>query len=243
MLLGWPSWWPRAATRATCHYCGERSVLECGSEDVTECHTSAEHERRSRGTLGAWTCSACGSSNHQAADGRVLDVYERAMWDAGANVPSHASGSTSSAGASVFCRTCLTHQTLVTNLLSNYLADDGVRPHHSRRTTRMTKRAWRSFLRTAPRWKSATPSCVPRARPRSKRRSNRWIAACFARRSARGCRARLRPRTPQRHRWRRRRRSLLPWRALTLAPCMSRRSSWWPCAPAARSCPRARPRC
>ncbi|WFC93917.1 hypothetical protein MBRA1_000543 [Malassezia brasiliensis] len=58
------------------------------------------------------------------ADGHTLDVWERAMWDNGENPGRFASATTEhSTAPCVFCRTCLTNQTLVTNLLANYLGE------------------------------------------------------------------------------------------------------------------------
>lgn len=84
----------------------------------------ASDMRLSSGTPARWFCSACASWNHTDEHGHILDLYERPMWDASVNDVQYATHRKDSSPASLFCRTCLANQTLVTNLLASYLPDD-----------------------------------------------------------------------------------------------------------------------
>ena len=117
-----------APARATCHFCGCTSVLvpPYGKADV-QMHPSAPHV--SAGTRVRWYCSVCESWNHADEAGQIMDVWERPMWDARLNTRQFAQVPTSAPAdaPAPFCRTCLANQTLVINLLANYLSDDDVR--------------------------------------------------------------------------------------------------------------------
>lgn len=121
-------WRRLTASRApyVCHFCGQASVLvpPYGTSSRSQPVSTEAGTHISCGTPARWFCSACGCWNHQDLDGHTLDVWERAMWDTSANPDGFASASADdSAAPCVFCRTCLTNQTLVTNLLANYLSE------------------------------------------------------------------------------------------------------------------------
>lgn len=116
----------KAPAAHACHFCGQASVLvpPYGDGDAQLARVQGRAARVSSGTPARWFCSACGSWNHRGANGEVLDVWERAMWDAGANESAFATPSKVREEDHVFCRDCLTNQTIVTNLLANYLSGD-----------------------------------------------------------------------------------------------------------------------
>ncbi|WFD21801.1 hypothetical protein MEQU1_000457 [Malassezia equina] len=62
--------------------------------------------------------------NHRDEQGHVLDLYERPMWDADVNHDTFATRQTLPPASRVFCRSCLANQTIVANLLANYLSED-----------------------------------------------------------------------------------------------------------------------
>ena len=119
-----------AHTLRTCHYCGSTSVLlpPYGDADALRVARSVPDDAPhvSTGTPARWFCSVCESWNHADAQGHPLDVWEREMWDASANPPSHAAAAEplDRLPSNVFCRTCLTNQTLVTNILADYLPEE-----------------------------------------------------------------------------------------------------------------------
>lgn len=114
---------------AACHFCGSESVIvppygtESALRKVVQRSDASAHPLSS-GTRTRWFCSVCQSWNHQDEQGHVLDLYERPMWDADMNRTAFATRSTPAPTSSVFCRSCLANQTIVANLLANYLADD-----------------------------------------------------------------------------------------------------------------------
>ncbi|WFD29387.1 hypothetical protein MSPP1_000396 [Malassezia sp. CBS 17886] len=121
-------WWRRGDARAMCHFCGQPSVLvpPYGRGERAHPHVPAHGvgERVSSGTPARWYCAACESWNHADTAGRPIDVWERPMWDAHMNRSDFVGAQRAVDPSPRFCRTCTTHQTLVTNLLANYLSDD-----------------------------------------------------------------------------------------------------------------------
>ena len=129
MRRAW-SWRRGKTAEATCHFCGTKSILvpPYGDACTARVAQTSSPVRLSSGTRARWFCSACESWNHTDAQGRIMDLYERPMWDASVNrsqLATTPSRTTSTdAGEPVFCRKCLANQTLVTNLLASYLPDD-----------------------------------------------------------------------------------------------------------------------
>lgn len=123
MLRAWPGRWRWRRRAATCHFCGCASVLVPPSGDAPDA-LPASDMRLSSGTPARWFCSACASWNHTDEHGHILDLYERRMWDASVNDVQFASRDKDPYPASLFCRTCLANQTLVTNLLASYLPEE-----------------------------------------------------------------------------------------------------------------------
>ncbi|WFD18071.1 hypothetical protein MCAP1_000283 [Malassezia caprae] len=114
---------------AACHFCGTESVIvpPYGAESALRKAAQGMDARShplSSGTSTRWFCAVCHMWNHRDEHGRVLDLYERPMWDADLNHDAFATRQAPARASSVFCRSCLANQTIVANLLANYLSDD-----------------------------------------------------------------------------------------------------------------------
>lgn len=111
-------WGPR--TRV-CHFCGESSVLAppYGARSIQ----ISGAQRVSAGTPHRWFCSACESWNLVGKHGEILDAWDRSMWDESVN-RAPLPRTSAQAHQSPFCNTCLMNQTLVANMLAEYLPDE-----------------------------------------------------------------------------------------------------------------------
>lgn len=110
-------WGPRAHT---CHFCGESSVL-APPYGARPAHVSTG-QRISAGTPERWYCSVCLSWNVVSKNGEILDTWDREMWDESMNRPAQYRGTVPR--DTLFCNVCLTNQTLVANMLAEYLPDE-----------------------------------------------------------------------------------------------------------------------
>lgn len=168
-----PSLWRAARMVHTCHFCGCTSVLvpPYGDAAVRVARSLPDDGQHvSTGTPARWFCSACESWNYADEHGRPIDAWEREMWDGsvfsqrrGTETGSPQSRSGADDTPRVFCHTCLTNQTLVTNLLTDYLPDESD-PSYSERVRGLD--AYRRALDA--KYPLVCAACAPRVNERIK---------------------------------------------------------------------------
>ncbi|WFD36321.1 hypothetical protein MCUN1_003200 [Malassezia cuniculi] len=143
-------WGPR--THA-CHFCGESSVL-APPYGARPAQVSGTY-RVSAGTPERWFCSACECWNLVGKQGEILDAWDRPMWDESVNdTPRH---HTATPQKILFCNTCITNQTLVANMLAEYLPDEND-PRYAER-----ERSFNAYKRSLEqRYPLACPQCLPK---------------------------------------------------------------------------------
>ncbi|KAK0539673.1 hypothetical protein OC842_000864 [Tilletia horrida] len=128
---------------ATCHFCRAESfivppaaphLLQQQQQRQRQPDASIYNGRISHGNLDAWLCSACHCYNRTDARERGgMSSWEPAMSDPKMNEASFARRGTPPASTLLvqdraephpFCHTCLTNQSLLMNMLANYLPDE-----------------------------------------------------------------------------------------------------------------------
>ncbi|KAK0536729.1 hypothetical protein OC834_001086 [Tilletia horrida] len=128
---------------ATCHFCRAESfivppaaphLLQQQQQRQRQPDASIYNGRISHGNLDAWLCSACQCYNRTDARERGgMSSWEPAMSDPKMNEASFARRGTPPASTLLvqdraephpFCHTCLTNQSLLMNMLANYLPDE-----------------------------------------------------------------------------------------------------------------------